>query len=73
MILEKVPGNYEVDKLRALLLLEADFNVPRKINFNRVVIPSLEASSVISREIIGGTRLQVATHLSLSKNLIADI
>ena len=33
-MLEKVSGNYKFEKLRMLLLLEADFNTLRKINFN---------------------------------------
>ena len=34
IMLVKAPGNYAVKKLRALLLLEADFNGLHKINFN---------------------------------------
>ena len=36
-------------------------------------MPSLEASSSIPREVIGGRRSQAATHLALSKKLIADV
>ena len=36
-------------------------------------MPSLEASSSIPQEIIGGRRSQTSTHLDLSKKLIADI
>ena len=55
-MLEKSPGNYTVEKLRALLLLEADFNGLHKINFNGRLMPSLEASSAIPQEIIGERR-----------------
>ena len=44
-MLEKDPGNYTVEKLRALLLLESDFNGLHKLNFNGRLVPSLEASS----------------------------
>ena len=53
-MLEKAPGNFTVKKLRALLLLEADFNTLHKINFNGRLMRYLEASSTIPQEIIGG-------------------
>ena len=55
-MLEKDPGNFLVQKLRALLLLEADCNALHKINFNGNLMPSLEASSSMTHEIIGGRR-----------------
>ena len=72
-MLEKSPGNFKVDKLRAILLLEADFNGLHKINFNGRLLPRLEATASIPQEIIGGRRSQSATHLALDKKLIADI
>ena len=72
-MLEKAPGNYTVEKLRVLLLLEEDFNVLHKINFNGRLMPSLEASLSMPQEIIGSRRLKAATHLVLRKKLIADI
>ena len=72
-MLEKETGNYEVGKLRELFPLEVDFNALHKINFNCRLIPSLEDSSSISQEIIGGRRSQAATHLVLSKKLISDM
>ena len=55
-MLEKSPGNLRVEKLRAILLLEADFNGLHKINFNGRLMPRLEATSSIPQEIIGGRR-----------------
>ena len=72
-MLEKSLGNFTVEKLRALLLLEAYFNGLHKINFNGRSMPSLKAASSIPQEIIGGRRSQAATHLKLSEKLIADI
>jgi len=72
-VLEKSPGNLRVEKLRAILLLEADYNGLHKINFNGRLMPRLEAMSSILQEIIGGRRSQAATHLALNKKLIADI
>ena len=73
VMLEKVAGNINVQKLRAILLLEADFNALNKIVFNNRLIPKLEEVDAIPVEIIGGRRAQVATHLTLSKKLIADM
>ena len=72
IMLEKSPGNLIVEKLRALLLLEADFNGLHKINFNGRLMPYLEVTSSMPQEIIGDRRSQAATHLALSKKLIAD-
>lgn len=73
VMLEKVAGNINVQKLRAILLLEADFNALCKIVFNNRLVPKLEKVDAIPVEIIGGRRAQVVTHLALSKKLIADI
>ena len=42
VMLEKKPGVVKVTKLRAILLLEADFNGINKILFNTRLIPSME-------------------------------
>ena len=56
VMLEKVAGNINVQKLRAILLLEADFNALHKIVFNNRLIPKLEEVDAIPVEIIGGRR-----------------
>ena len=53
--------------------MEADFNCIHKINFNGRLTPSLEASSSMPQEIIGGRRSKAATHLALNKKIIAEI
>ena len=70
--LEKSPGNFRVDKLRAILLLEADCNGQHKINFNGSMMPRLEAIASTSYKIIGSRRSQVATYLVLNKKLVAE-
>ena len=62
-----------MQKLRAILLLEADFNAMHKIIFNNRLMPRIEADNAIPMEVIGGRRSQAATHLALNKKLIADI
>ena len=41
-MLEKSKGNIQVEKLRAILLLEANLNAIHKIIFNGRVLPTLE-------------------------------
>jgi len=53
-MLEKKPGNMNVDKLQAILLLEADFNVVNKIISNTRVIPQLELLKSIPAKVIEG-------------------
>ena len=56
IMLEKSLGNIQVYKLRAILLLEADFNVINKIIFNTRLMPSLKKFQSIPKELIGGRR-----------------
>ena len=46
-MLEKSKGNIQVTKLRAILLLEVDFNSLNKIIYNHRVLLKLEANRVI--------------------------
>ena len=72
-MLEKVSGNVQVQKLRAILLLEADFNTIHKIIFKNRLMLNIEAMNAIPMEVIGGRWLQAATYLALDKKLISDI
>ena len=73
IILEKSVGNIQVSKLRAILLLEADFNTLNKIVFNNRTIPNLEGSNSIPYEVIRGRREQSLIHIGLKKKLVCDI
>ena len=55
-MLEKVRGNIEVSKLRAILVLEVDFNDLNKKVFNRRVLPRLELKKEIPFENMSGRR-----------------
>ena len=52
-MLEKSKENIHVSKLRAILLLEADFNTLNKIVFNNRALPAIKASKIILLEVIG--------------------
>ena len=73
IILKKALGNINVKKLRAILLLEIDFNALYKIIFNGKIIPTLEERNNMSHEIIGSRGTQAAIYLVLNKKLIANI
>ena len=66
-MLEQAPRNLAVEKSRASLLLEADFNSCHKINFNGRMMTSLEDSSETPQEITRSVTSQDASHLDLSK------
>ena len=55
-MLEKLEGNAYMSKLKAILLLEVDFNTLNKIVFNCGVLPAIEASKATLSEVIGGRR-----------------
>ena len=73
IILEKLYSNIKVTNLRAILLLETDFNALNKIIFNNRVIPVIEASNSIPEEIIRDRRGQSFIHMALNKKLVCDI
>ena len=73
VMLKKVPGNINVQKLSAILLLEAGFNTMNKIIVNNRMILRIEKDSTFPMEVVSGRRSQAATHLALNKKLITDI
>ena len=62
-MLEKKANNIQVEKLRAILLLEADYNASNKIIFNIRMISMMEARNYIPHEIAGGRRSQSAIYI----------
>ena len=71
-MLKKVRRNINISKLRAILLLEADFNSLNKIVFNGRVLPRLEMKKKIPYEIVGRRRGQSSLHVTLNKKLVVD-
>ena len=72
VILEKVRGQIDISKLRAILLLEEDFNTLNKLIFNMRLIPSLKYKKYISHEVID-ERSYSAIYIALNKKLVLDI
>ena len=55
-MLEKSLGNINVEKLRAILLLEANFNILYEIIFNNIFMSKLEIDKVISQKTVDSRR-----------------
>ena len=72
-MLDKIKENMNGAKLRAILLLEADFNGMNTIIYNSRVFPSLEACRTISYEVIVGRSGESSQHVTLNKKLVHDI
>ena len=54
VMLEKVAGNVNVDKLRAILLMEADFNFVNKLMFGSRLIRWITDKGRLPKELYGG-------------------
>ena len=72
-MLDKKENEIHISKLRAILLLEKDFNAINKIIFNTRLILSIESRKEIPYEIIGGRKNHAAIQLAINKKLILDI
>ena len=64
LMLEKLAANANAQKLRAILLLEVDFNALHKIIFNNRLVLSAEMKEGIPMEVIRGRRSQLAAYLA---------
>ena len=73
VMLEKKTNDISVRKLRAILLLEADFNAANKIIINTRLISQIEQCNEIPREIVEGCHSQSAIQLAVNKRLLVDI
>ena len=72
-MLEKQKGNDHVDKLRAILLMEADFNFANKLYFGSRMIRQAEQYDQIPDELFGSRRGRTAIEVAMSRRLIADL
>jgi len=72
VILEKKAGNIHVDNLRAILLMEGDFNGAMKIFIGARMIQSAQALKLIPSECYGSRPGCTALQVSLNRALTAD-
>lgn len=72
-MLEKKPGVILADKLRAILLLEGDFNFANKLLLGSRMMRNAEAHNNTVPEALGSRKHHNAKELALNRRLIADI
>jgi signal transduction histidine kinase len=72
-MLEKTKGVIQVDKLRAILLMEADFNFYNGLMFAKRMMDRAEQNAWIPNEIYGGRRNHEAIEVAMNRRLTADI
>ena len=72
-MLEKIEGNIRVDKLRAILLMEADFNQLNKLMFGHIMIKQSEAKNRIPEEAYGSRVNFSAIQVAVNRRLVIDI
>lgn len=73
VILEKKAGVRLVNKLRAILLMEADFNFGNKLLIGHRMLEHASQRSLIPPELYGGIKGKRADTLALSRRLFTDI
>jgi hypothetical protein len=73
VMLEKTQGVIQVDKLRAILLMEADFNFYNGLMFAKRMMDRAESNHWIPREIYGGRKNHEAIEVAMNRRLLADI
>ena len=71
ILLEKIPGNTNLAKLRAIFLLEADYNWLLKVTFARRMITRMHNHGVMPLE-HGATRGKTTMDTALTKQLFFD-
>ena len=71
-MIEKKPGVIAVDKLRAILLMEADFNFGNELIFGNRAMQNAEVSEMFRNEMCGGRKRMEATEAGLNRRLFLD-
>ena len=72
VMIKKVKGDIRVDKLRALLLIEADFNSLNKLIFSIRIIKASEQHRRMSEEIFGSRNNLSAILVVVNRRLVTD-
>ena len=72
-MLEKIPGATFMDKLRAILLMEADFNFGNRLIFGNKMVESLEAKGVLPHDSFGSRNNLSAIEVTLCRALFFDV
>ena len=73
VMLEKEAGNIRVDKLRAILLMEADFNFVNKLLFGHRLVKQIESYNRFPDELYGSRTSLTAILVAINRRLMIDI
>ena len=73
VMLEKFKGVTKVDKLRAILLIEADFNFINKLMFGSRLIKQCTKYENFPKELFGGLANKSAQEVSVNRRLVLDL
>ena len=73
VMLEKIKGNIRVNKLRAILLMEADFNFANKLILGSRMIKNGHAAGLIPTEQYGGLHNKCSAEVGLNRRLFLDL
>jgi len=72
IMIEKTMGDFNVEKLRIILLFEADFNANNKW-IGRAVMYQAEQNKLLAEEQYGSRKFKSAIHQCLNKCLLYDL
>ena len=72
-MLEKKAGVIRVDKLRAILLMEADFNFANKLIFGSRMVHTATRNGEIPPELFGSLQGKEAIEVAIGRRLTADL
>ena len=71
-MLEKLKGVIKVNKLRAILLMEADFNSLNKLIFGHRMIQQCEANHRFPDEIYGSRSCMSASEVAVNRRVVLE-
>ena len=72
-MIEKIKGVIKVDKLRAILLMEADFNFINKLMFGNRLIKQCTKYNRFPKELFGGLANKSAQEVGVNRRLVLDL
>ena len=73
VMLQKEAGVIRVNKLRAILLMEADFNFGNKLIFSKRMVEKLETQNRLPQKQFGSRKEHCAIKFVFNSRLIADL
>jgi len=73
VMLEKIKNNIRVNKLRAILLMEADFNFVNKLMFGHRLMAHTHRHHRLPKELYGGLQNKSAQEVGINRRLTLDI